>query len=114
MNIAVIGECIVELSRHDGHLNQAYGGDTLNTAVYLARQLQKGSDTARFVTGLGQDPFSAAMMRNWADEGIGTDLIVRSDTLLPGLYFIETTPEGERSFYYWRGESAAKFWINSS
>lgn len=65
------------------------------------------------MTRLGQDPFSTAMMQSWEDEGIGTDLVVWSDTLLPGLYFIETT-EGERSFYYWRGKSAAKFWINSS
>lgn len=105
---------MIELSRHNGNLNQAYGGDTLNTAVYLARQLQKSHGTVRFVTGLGRDPFSTSMIQSWAEEGIKTDLIVRSESLLPGLYFIETTPEGERSFYYWRGESAARVWINGS
>jgi len=36
--IAAIGECMIELQqRHDGSLQQGFGGDTLNTAVYLCR-----------------------------------------------------------------------------
>ena len=36
--IACIGECMVELSEHpDGTLTRGFGGDTLNTALYLAR-----------------------------------------------------------------------------
>lgn len=32
---------------------------------------------------------------------------------LPGLYYIETDETGERTFYYWRNEAAAKFWLES-
>ena len=36
--VACIGECMVELSEHaDGTVTRAFGGDTLNTALYLAR-----------------------------------------------------------------------------
>lgn len=35
--VAIIGECMVELKKHDGVLQQGFGGDTLNTAVYLSR-----------------------------------------------------------------------------
>lgn len=36
--LAAIGECMLELSEHpDGRITRAFGGDTLNTAVYLAR-----------------------------------------------------------------------------
>ena len=37
--IALIGECMIELRREPAHLNYRFGGDTLNTAIYLARQL---------------------------------------------------------------------------
>ena len=34
--IALIGECMIELQhRADGSLQQSFGGDTLNAAVYL-------------------------------------------------------------------------------
>lgn len=32
---------------------------------------------------------------------------------LPGLYYIETDDTGERTFYYWRNEAAAKYWLES-
>jgi 2-dehydro-3-deoxygluconokinase len=36
--VACIGECMIELSElGDGRLLRTHGGDTLNTAVYLAR-----------------------------------------------------------------------------
>ena len=68
--IALIGECMIELQhRADGSLQQSFGGDTLNTAVYLSRAL---GDNAQidYVTALGDDSFSDAMCQSWADEGI--------------------------------------------
>ena len=51
--IALIGECMIELQqRADGTLQQSFGGDTLNTAVYLARELGDGG-TVDYVTALG-------------------------------------------------------------
>ena len=37
--IAVIGECMIELSEKGAQMNRGFGGDTLNTAVYIARQV---------------------------------------------------------------------------
>ena len=39
LDIAIVGECMVELQRQDNVIRQGFGGDTLNTAVYLSRQL---------------------------------------------------------------------------
>jgi len=55
---ACIGECMIELREEpDGRLARAYGGDTLNTAVYMAR-LGLAVD---YVTALGDDAFSDEM-----------------------------------------------------
>jgi 2-dehydro-3-deoxygluconokinase len=109
IRIASVGECMIEL-RHRGatELDLAYGGDTLNTAVYLAR-LTRGRDARiDYVTALGDDAYSAAMLAMWQGEGIGTDLVARLPGRLPGLYTIRTDAEGERSFTYWRSASAAR------
>ena len=97
--MACIGECMIELSEQpDGSLRRSFGGDTLNTAVYLAR-LGMHVD---YITALGLDPFSNEMIDAWRGEGIGTDLVVRCPEALPGLYMIQTDLNGERRFSYWR------------
>ncbi|MCK5444907.1 MAG: sugar kinase, partial [Rhodospirillaceae bacterium] len=75
-----------------------FGGDTLNTAVYLARLGQSVS----YVTVLSDDPFSDTMIDAWAREGIDTTMTTRLPGRLPGLYAITTDATGERSFHYWR------------
>ncbi|WP_417869031.1 sugar kinase [Vibrio furnissii] len=109
--VAVIGECMVELQKTDDQLKQSFGGDTLNTALYLSRLTQQLGVTTAYVTGLGKDPFSKEMLANWQQEGLNTDLVQISDNKLPGIYAIETAPDGERSFFYWRNDSAAKYWL---
>lgn len=109
--IAMIGECMLELT-HQSHTHSdtglpmvlSYGGDTLNSAVYLARQ---GIDVD-YVTALGDDPMSAWMMEQWRSENVGCDLIARYPDSVPGLYLIEVDERGERSFYYWRDSAPAK------
>ncbi len=102
---ACIGECMVELfERPDGLLQRGFGGDTLNTAIYLAR-LGMAVD---YVTALGRDPFSDEMLRAWRDEGIGTDLVLRCEDALPGLYLIQTGATGERRFSYWRDSAPVR------
>ncbi|MGF1765720.1 sugar kinase [Aliivibrio kagoshimensis] len=109
LNIAVIGECMVELQKkHDG-LSQRFGGDTLNTAVYLSRLAKDHGINTSYVTALGADPFSTDMLEKWQAEGIDTSLVVQIDHKQPGLYYIETDETGERSFHYWRSDAAAKF-----
>jgi 2-dehydro-3-deoxygluconokinase len=94
-----IGECMVELARgDDGRFGLAFGGDTFNTAVYLARCGVR----VDYLTRLGTDPYSDGIVALAAEEGVGTRLVSRVAGRMPGLYLIETTTEGERTFHYWR------------
>ena len=103
--IASIGECMIELSEAPGGLlSRRYGGDTLNTAVYLAR-LGVAVD---YFTALGDDPWSEEMLSAWRAEGVGTDHVVRVPGRLPGLHIIKTDSNGQRTFYYWRDSSPAR------
>jgi 2-dehydro-3-deoxygluconokinase len=109
--IAIIGECMLELTRQPSAesgrslpMNLSYGGDTLNCALYLARQ----GIAVDYVTALGDDPMSSWMVEQWRGEGIGCELIEYQPDSVPGLYLIETDDEGERSFYYWRNSAPAR------
>jgi len=103
--VAAIGECMVELRETtQAQLSRGFGGDTLNTAVYLAR-LGVAVD---YVTALGDDAWSDEMLAAWQAEGIGTGRVQILAGLLPGIYVIQTDPKGERRFLYWRDNSAAK------
>lgn len=100
---------MIEL-RHldDATLTLGFGGDTLNTAIYLARYAQRSGATVHYVTALGDDDYSDAMVQQWVAEGIATDLITRLEGRLPGLYLIRTDDDGERSFTYYRSAAAAR------
>ncbi len=111
--IAVIGECMIELSQKGAEVNRGFGGDTLNTSVYIARQVDAQQLGVHYVTALGQDNFSQQMLDAWQAEQVQTSLIQRMENRLPGLYYIETDDTGERTFYYWRNEAAARFWLES-
>ena len=103
--VACIGECMIEIREGaDGSLSRAYGGDTLNTAVYLAR-LGVGVD---YITALGDDPWSDEMIAGWLAEGIGTQWVMRLAGRLPGLYLVQTDARGERRFSHWRDSAAAR------
>jgi 2-dehydro-3-deoxygluconokinase len=105
MLIVSIGECMLELAGSvGGAARLAFGGDTFNTTLYLARL---GLEPC-YLTAVGTDPFSEEMLAGWRGEGVRTSLVVRIPGRLPGLYAIRTSAAGERSFYYWRGESAAR------
>jgi 2-dehydro-3-deoxygluconokinase len=96
---------MIELRQMTGAgLGRGYGGDTLNTAVYLSRL---GVQTD-YITALGDDPFSDEMVAGWNAEGVGTGLVARLPGKLPGLYVIQTDTAGERRFYHWRENSAAR------
>jgi 2-dehydro-3-deoxygluconokinase len=103
--VACLGECMIELVEHpDGALTRGYGGDTLNTALYLAR-LGVPTD---YVTALGTDPFSDELLRAWQAEQIGTGAVPRLAGRLPGLYMIQTDVAGERRFHYWRDSAPVR------
>jgi 2-dehydro-3-deoxygluconokinase len=96
---------MIELKQAGGGLySRGWGGDTLNTAVYLTR-LGLNVD---YVTALGDDPYSDEMIAGWRAEGVGTAKVARLKGKLPGLYMIETDAGGERRFLHWREAAAAR------
>ena len=117
--IAVIGECMLEMnldsdcrSHHsEPRLNAglSFGGDTLNTALYMSRL----GASVDYVTALGDDHLSDWMIRQWQAEGIRCDLVKREANATPGLYLIETDASGERTFHYWRDRAPAKRLLDS-
>jgi 2-dehydro-3-deoxygluconokinase len=61
-----------------------------------------------YVTCLGQDMFSNRIVEFIAANDLGHANIRRIADKTPGLYAINTAPDGERSFTYWRSDSAAR------
>lgn len=108
--IVAVGECMLELSRtgQNKRLGEGwrlgFAGDTFNTAYYLRRL---GLPVA-YMTALGIDDYSVEMRAAWTGLGIDVSLVLTDTARLPGLYAISTTPNGERSFNYWRSDSAAR------
>ncbi|WP_205849169.1 sugar kinase [Natronospirillum operosum] len=110
--LSVLGECMVELTYQNGQLVSGVAGDTYNTAVYFRRLCDHGWST-RFVSAVGHDPMSDRMLQQWQQEGLDSTWTQRLPDHLPGIYMIDTDRAGERSFYYWRDQSAAKYWLAS-
>ncbi|MFT7059715.1 MAG: 2-dehydro-3-deoxygluconokinase, partial [Pseudorhodobacter sp.] len=103
-----IGEAMVEMapSGADGNFKMGFAGDTLNTAWYMRRALPQAWQVD-YLTALGTDGVSDNMVGFLKEAGIGTDHIARLSGRTVGLYLIELK-DGERSFAYWRGQSAAR------
>ena len=109
LRVVSFGECMLELQGQAfGDMRQTYGGDTLNTAVYLARCGRAQGLQVDYATALGDDPLSTGLLQRWAAEGLGTGLVRRLPGRLPGLYLIEVDASGERRFRYWRDQAAAR------
>lgn len=111
LKVASIGECMLELSNGSGgsleknmNLQFSYGGDTLNTAVYLARL----NVNSGYLTALGNDPYSSWLLAEWEKEHVDTTMVVKLPDRSPGLYLIQNDVTGERSFHYWRSSAAAR------
>jgi 2-dehydro-3-deoxygluconokinase len=103
--VASIGECMIELKPAGGGLySRGYGGDTLNTSVYLARL----GVSVDYITALGDDPMSDEMVAGWTEEGVGTSHVLRLPGKLPGIYLIQTDDKGERRFFHWRENAAVR------
>lgn len=110
--ISIIGECMIELNGEPfGAMWQTYGGDTLNAAVYASRHQEKYSTKVdvTYLTALGSDALSYGLKKRWQDEGINTDWVLEDANRVPGAYLIQLDGEGERTFLYWRNESAARY-----
>lgn len=112
-NIAIIGECMLELSgKSFGNMKQSYGGDSLNTATYLARLTKSDEVKVHYITALGTDHLSTKMIEYWNDDSINTDYVMLDPNRFPGIYLIQLDDHGERSFLYWRNNSAARYMVS--
>nr|WP_315245083.1 sugar kinase [uncultured Albidiferax sp.] len=111
--VALFGECMLELQGQAfGPMQQGFGGDTLNTAVYLAR-CSAGKLQVGYATALGDDGLSSGLLARWQAEALDVSLVQRLPGRMPGLYLIEVDAHGERSFSYWRDHSAAKAYFDA-
>ena len=99
-----VGEVLIELARGaDGRFSPSCGGDTFNTAIYLARA---GLNVA-FASAIGDDSYSDSVLALAAAEGVSSDLILRVAGRQPGLCLIENGSAGERTMRYWRDGAPA-------
>lgn len=109
INIAVIGECMIELSGQPFKtMQQSFGGDIINTAIYL-KKLAKDEINVHFVSSVGQDALSDALVEQWQHHGIDTTHVLEDTNKRVGLYMIQNDARGERIFHYWRNDSAARY-----
>lgn len=103
--IVLFGEGMIE-ERADAAF--AWGGDVVNTAVYLARQTAQLGLRPELMSAMGADAGSAAIMAAWAAQGVGVEHVLRDPTRTAGRYKISLRPDGQRSFSYDRDRSAAR------
>jgi len=105
IQVVCVGEVMIELARGgDGRFAMGCGGDTFNTAIYLARA---GLRTA-FASAVGDDPYSDGVLALAAAEGVASDLVLRVGGRLPGLYVVDADPNGKRQLHHWREEAPAR------
>jgi len=105
--IVSIGECMLELSGRGGEdWRMGFAGDTLNT-LWALRALAGPKRPVNYISAFGDDPFSRDQIAFFRDNGIGIGNSPIIPGARPGLYAITLTG-AERSFTYWRGDSAAR------
>lgn len=107
IRILCIGEVMAELRRDGFGFAVGFAGDTFNTAVYCKRLLGAHGEVA-YLTRIGNDPLSESFLQCAGAEAIGTSKIGRDPDRNLGLYAVQTDDAGERTFAYWRDQSAAR------
>ena len=111
IDIAVIGECLIELSANGSladtsTLNKFFGGDTVTTAVAIARM----GGNVTYLTKIGNDGFSEFIIKALQKEKIDTSLIKVNDEQ-NGMYIVSHTLENKEVLYYKRKTAATKLSI---
>ena len=111
IDIAIIGECLIELSSNGtladtSTLNKYFGGDTVTTAVAIAR-LGGG---VTYLTKVGNDGFSEFILSALQKENIDTSLIKTNDEQ-NGMYIVSHTLNNKEILYYKRKTAATKLSI---
>ncbi|NQZ82607.1 MAG: sugar kinase [Colwellia sp.] len=108
-NIVVMGECMIEFSQSVSatDFRQSFAGDVFNTGIYIKRCMAEPI-TVNFLSAIGKDAMSEQLLSLMAEEQISTEMLYRTESAKMGLYLINLDSKGERSFSYWRNDSAAK------
>jgi 2-dehydro-3-deoxygluconokinase len=102
-----IGECMVEFSpTSSGTYAVGFAGDTFNTAWYTRKLSDTATLEVSYLSAVGDDALSGQMTDFIQATGI-QPLMARVPGAAPGMYMIFLS-EGERSFQYWRSQSAAR------
>lgn len=112
IDIAVIGECLIELSANGSladtsTLNKFFGGDTITTAVAIARL----GGNVTYLTKVGNDGFSEFILQSLQKENIDTSLIKTNDEQ-NGMYIVSHTLDKKEVLYYKRKTAATKLSID--
>ena len=108
LHLLAIGEVMAEIRREPKiGFQLGFAGDTFNTAVYFTRQFGHSARVG-YCTRLGCDPLSQAFLVAAQDEGIDVSQVGFDRERMIGIYAVSTDETGERSFYYWRSNSAAR------
>ena len=108
--IVVVGEPMVEFAPNaSSAFELGFGGDVYSVSVYLKRLLdQPTHPDVQLMTAIGSDAFSEKFIADLASHKVDTSLVYQHPQKNIGLYLIHTDNSGERSFSYWRSDSAAK------
>lgn len=110
-SLVFAGECMLELvNKSDTELGKSFAGDLYNSSVYLKRAFPKIN--IEFMSCVGQDVLSNELKQRITAENIGTEFLSQVSTHHLGSYMVITDDAGERSFLYWRNDSAAKRMIS--
>jgi len=111
IKICAIGECMLELANVKKKVlySQSIAGDTLNFSTYLDKKI---FDTF-YLSAVGTSEISNRTFNFLKKQKINTNLVSQINSHEIGLYLIENSNLGEKKFYYWRDNSAAKFFFNN-
>ena len=108
MKVVCFGESMLEVKIEQyPKARFSYGGDAYNSAYYLALQ----GNNVYFMSSIGSDKPSQRLLQQWKKDGVKTDFVHVSKQKKLGLYCIETDSSGERSFSYWRDNSASRYFF---
>ena len=108
MTLVCVGEVMAEIRSDDSDgFAVGFAGDTFNVAVYCQRNLGPDHPVA-FHTRIGRDPLSQGFLSFAAGEDLDLGTIERDEKRNIGIYAVQTDAAGERTFAYWRNQSAAR------
>ena len=110
INVCSIGEAMIEISNiKNSFYNQSFAGDTLNFCNYL----DKKKLNAFFLSAIGKSEINQSLLDFVKSKNISTKYIKKINQFEVGLYLIKNKDNGEKQFFYWRDESAAKQYFNN-